>query len=419
MKIKSLLSGSLIYLVASILAAGIPFLILPVLTQYLSPAEFGNVGLFQSLYTVFLAICGLGTSGSIVRQSYDVDAKGLGVYIFNVLLILMIATLGLSILLWIFGGHLSEWLQIPEDYFYCALIAAAMVFILNILLGQFQVARKPLHYGMMQIGHSFFNVALSLIGIIVFAAGAMGRIGGIVLAAVVFGVGALVALRSIGKLACQININDMKSALWYGVPLLPHELNTFVLNWLSLIIINMNLDAGSAGLYMLAFQVSMVLGVICDALNRAYVPWLFSILKAELPAERLLVVRLTYIYFAVLIAIVALAFSVAHWFVGIAFGEKYAEVAWMIGWLVLGQAFGGAYLMVTNYIAYKRRTERLSLITLLGSAVNVALLFTLMPAFGLQGAIIAFVVARGLIFVMTWVVAHRLVTMPWGYLWSR
>lgn len=181
----------------------------------------------------------------------------------------------------------------------------------------------------------------------------------------------------------------------------------------------MNLDAGSAGLYMLAFQVSMVLGVICDALNRAYVPWLFSILKAELPAERLLVVRLTYIYFAVLIAIVAFAFSVAHWFVGIAFGEKYAEAAWMIGWLVLGQAFGGAYLMVTNYIAYNRRTERLSLITLLGSAVNVALLFTLMPAFGLQGAIIAFVVARVSIFVMTWYSAQRLVPMPWWYRWTK
>jgi O-antigen/teichoic acid export membrane protein len=405
--------------VASVLAAGIPFLLLPVLTQYLPPAEFGNVGLFQSLYTLFLAICGLGISGSIIRQSYDVEAQEIGVYVFNVLLILVITTLGLSILLCIFGGYLSEWLLIPKEYFYYALIAAFMIFILNILLGQVQVAQKPLHFGMIQIGHSFLNVTLSLLGLIVLAAGAMGRIGGIVLAAVVFGVGALIALRSIGRLTFQINANDMKSALRYGVPLLPHELNTFVFNWLTLIIINMILDAGSAGLYMLAFQVSMVLGVICDAFNRAYVPWLFSILKAELPEYQIRVVRLTYVYFAVLIAIVVLAFSVAHWFVGIAFAEKYAEAAWMIGWLVLGQAFGGAYLMVTNYIAYMRRTEQLSLITLLGSAINVVLLFALMPAFGLQGTVVAFVCARAVIFAMTWYFAQRLVPMPWAAGLSR
>jgi O-antigen/teichoic acid export membrane protein len=419
MQIKRLLSGSLIYMVASVLAGGIPFLVLPVLTQYLSPAEFGNVGLFQSIYTVFLATCGLGISGSIIRQSYDVDAEGIGVYVFNALLILMVTTLGLSILLWIFGRHLSEWLLIPEQYFYYALIAAFMVFTINILLGQLQVSEKPLRYGIIQIGHSFLSVAVSLIGIIVFAAGAMGRIGGILLSAVVFGVFALFALRAIGRLTCKVNVNDMKSALRYGVPLLPHELNSFVLNWLSLIIINMNLDAGSAGLYMLAFQVSMVLGVICDALNRAYVPWLFSILKGELPTDRVQVVRLTYIYFTVLIAIVVLTFLMAHWFVGIAFAEKYAEAAWMIGWLVLGQAFGGAYLMVTNYIAYRRRTERLSLITLLGSAVNVALLCALMPAYGLQGAVIAFVVARAVIFAMTWYSAQRLIPMPWWYRWSK
>lgn len=418
-QVKSLISGSLIYMASSVLAAGIPFLLLPVFTNYLSPAEFGYVGLFQGIYTVFLAICGLGISGSIVRQSYDVDAKEAGVYVFNSLLILLVTTLGLMIILWIIGGHLSEWLKIPNEYFGSALITAAMAFILNILLGQFQVAQKPLHYGMTQIGHSCLNVALSLSGIIVFAAGAIGRIGGMVLAAVVFGLGSLIALRSIGRLEYKINVNDIKSALRYGVPLLPHELNTFALNWLSLMIININLDAGSVGLYMLAFQVSMVLGVICDASNRAYVPWLFSILKEDLPANRIPVVQFTYIYFSVLIAIVVLAFSTADWFVDIAFTEKYSEAAWMIGWLVLGQAFGGAYLMVVNYITYKRRTECLSLITLLGSLVNIALLFALMPVFGLEGTVIAFVVARGVIFVMTWVVAHRLVPMPWGYFWSR
>lgn len=419
MQIKNLLSGSLIYIVASVLAAGISFLLLPVLTHYLSPAEFGLVGIFQSLYTMFLATSGLGIAGAIVRQSYDVDAKGVGVYIFNALLILIATTVSLLVILWLGGGYVADWLKIPGEYFLYALLAADMVFILNILLGQFQVAQKPVQYGMTQVSHSLLNILFSLVGVIILSAGALGRIGGIVLAAVLFGMFALIMLRATGRIIYQINTGDMRSALRYGVPLLPHELGTFFINWLSLFIINMKLDGSSVGLYLLAFQVSMVLGVICDAFNRAYVPWLFSVLKTDHPESRIHLVKLTYIYFAVLIAIITLSFSVSQWFVSIAFDDKYGEVAWMIGWLVLGQALGGAYLMVTNYIVYMRRTERLSVITLLGSAVNVTLLFGLIPSFGLQGAILAFVTARGVVFAMTWYSAQRLVPMPWGYFWSR
>lgn len=396
-----------------------PFLLLPVLTHYMSPAEFGQVGVFQSLYTMFLAICGLGTSGAIVRQSYDADAEGVGVYIFNALLILIATSISLIVILWLGSELLSDWMKIQEQFFFYALLAAAMVFILNILLGQFQVAEKPLQYGVTQVGHSLLNISLSLVGIIIMSAGALGRIGGIVLAAVFFGIFALIMLRAIGRMTYRINTGDMRSALRFGVPLLPHELGTFAVNWLSLFIINIKLDDRSVGLYLLAFQVSMVLGVLCDAFNRAYVPWLFSVLKAEHPESRIQVVKLTYIYFAVLASIIALAFSVSPWIMGLAFDEKYVEASWMIGWLVLGQALGGAYLMVTNYIVYVRRTELLSVITLLGSAVNIALLFALVPIFGLTGAIVAFVAARGMIFAMTWYFAQRLVRMPLGYFWTR
>lgn len=396
-----------------------PFLLLPVLTHYMSPAEFGQVGVFQSLYTMFLAICGLGTSGAIVRQSYDADAEGVGVYIFNALLILIATSISLMVILWLGSELLSDWMKIQKQFFFYALLAAAMVFILNILLGQFQVAEKPLQYGVTQVGHSLLNISLSLVGIIIMSAGALGRIGGIVLAAVFFGIFALIILHAIGRMTYRINTGDMRSALRFGVPLLPHELGTFAVNWLSLFIINIKLDDKSVGLYLLAFQVSMVLGVLCDAFNRAYVPWLFSILKNEQPGYRIRVVKLTYIYFFMLAVVVSLSFLLSTWFVTFAFGANYAEASWMIGWLVLGQALGGAYLMVTNYIFYMRKTEGLSVISLIGNGINIILLLSLVPRFQLTGAIVAFVAARGMIFGMTWILANRLVPMPWGYYWSR
>lgn len=401
------------------LAAGLPFLLLPILTRYMSPAEFGLVGIFQGLHAIFLAICGLGIAGAIVRQSYDVDREGIGVYIYNALLILATTTAGLFLLLWFSDSFFSEWLKIPKSYFYYALISAATAFVLNILLGQLQVGQRPVQYGIFQVGHSLVSISLSATGVIIFSAGALGRVGGIVVAASFFGILALITLRLIGRVIIRVNTEDMRSALRFGVPLIPHELGTFMVNWLSLFVLNSMLDASRVGLYLLAFQVSMVLGVICDAFNKAYVPWLFSMLKTEQPENRILVVKLTYTYFALLTAIVALTFLISSWFVPIVFGASYAEASWMIGWLVLGQALGGAYLMVTNYIIYMRRTEGLSVITVSGSVVNIALLFALVPLLGITGAIAAFLAARAVILALTWFLAHRLVPMPWGCLWAK
>lgn len=395
------------------LAAGLPFLLLPVLTHYMSPTEFGLVGIFQGLYTIFLAICGLGMTGAIVRQAYDVNSEDIAVYIFNALLILLVTTSSLSVILWLSSEFLSDQLEIPADYFSYALIAAAMVITLNILLGLFQVAQKPLNYGTFQVGHSILNVSLSLVGVIVLSANALGRIGGIVSAAIIFGILALITLRLTKRIICQTNVNYIRSILRFGVPLIPHELGVFTISWFSLFVLNIMLDKSLVGVYLLAFQVSMVLGVICDAFNRAYVPWLFSILKSRRPEDQVRPIKLTYIYFILLVAIVVLSFLLSPWLVALVFDEKYAEASWMVGWLVLGQALGGAYLMVTNYIIYVRRTEILSMITLTGGIVNVVSLFALVPIFGVTGAIAAYIMTWGVILVMTWYFAHRLVPMPW------
>lgn len=413
MRLNTLLSGSAIYLLASVLAAGLPFLLLPIFTHYLTPAEFGLVGLFQGLYVFFLATCGLSIAGAIVRQTYDVDREGIAVYIFNALLILAATTTSFAIFIWICGDALSDSLLIPSDFFFPALIAAAMIFVLNVLLGQFQVTQTPVRYGIFQVGHSLLNISLSLVGVVILSAGAMGRVGGIVIAAIVAGVTAMFVLWCVGRLIARVEPADIKSALRFGIPLLPHDLGTFMLNWLSLFVLNTMLDASHVGIYLLAFQTSMALGVVCDAFNKAFVPWLFSILKTGSAQDRTNVVRLTYVYIAFLGIVVFLGFWLSPWFISLAFGAAYQEAAWMIGWLLLGQALGGAYLMFTNYILFMRRTELLSAITLVANAVNIAFLFTLVPVLGTGGAIIGFVTTRALIFLLTWAFSIRLVPMPW------
>lgn len=68
---NTLLAGTTVYLVANILNAIIPFALLPVLTRYLSPEEYGQVAMFQTLLGALMAFIGLSMQGAAGRKFYD------------------------------------------------------------------------------------------------------------------------------------------------------------------------------------------------------------------------------------------------------------------------------------------------------------------------------------------------------------
>ena len=55
LKSNTFLAGSAVYLFSNILNAAIPFALLPVLTRYLTPEEYGEVAMFQTLLGALMA----------------------------------------------------------------------------------------------------------------------------------------------------------------------------------------------------------------------------------------------------------------------------------------------------------------------------------------------------------------------------
>ena len=94
-------------------------------------------------------------------------------------------------------------------------------------------------------------------------------------------------------------------------------------------------------------------------------------------------------------------------------GQKYAQASEVIGWLALGQGFGGMYLMVTNYIFYSKRTGMLSVATISSGLINIALLYILVRNYGIKGAAIAFCMSMLIRFLLVWWIANRQHPMPW------
>lgn len=413
---NTLLAGSAVYLVSNILNAIIPFALLPVLTRYLSPEEYGELAMFQTLLGVLAAFVGLSMYGAAGRKFYegDLGKEDLAEFIGACLQILVITSLISLLVLLAFSGQFSDWLGLDKQWIILAVLVSAATVIIQLRLGQWQVRKQAFKYGVLQVSQSLINVLLSLAFVVVLLDGAGGRISAQVWAAVIFAFVSLWLLKR-GNLLSFLSWRPdyIREALSFGVPLIPHVGGMFLLASVDRFVINSELGLGQTGIYMVAAQFAATLALIFDAINKAYVPWLFERLKRSQEDEKLKIVRFTYGWYALILCGAALAFIVGPWLITFVAGEEYARAGDVVGWLALGQVFGGMYLMVTNYIFFSKRTGLLSLVTVASGLINVGLLLVFIDRFGLEGAAYAFCVAMGIRFLLTWVVAQRRYAMPW------
>ena len=409
------MSGSAVYLFSNILAAAIPFALLPILTRYLAPAEYGQVAIFQTLLAGLGAFVGLSVQGAAGVKFYDehLSKQELNYFIGNCFLVLTATTSLVLLAVLIFRHPLSSWLALESRWLLLSVVVCSSTFVTSTLMGQWQVRKQAKNYGAFQVSQSLINMLLSLLVVVYFLQGAAGRIWVLSVIPMAFAVIALFLFYKDDRLGFAWRPNYLREIFAFGVPLIPHSVGLFLLSSVDRFVINDKLGLAQVGIYMVAVQLTAAMGLVFDAINNAYVPWLFERLKRNQIEEKKQIVRWTYAYCIALLGVVALAFVIGPYLLILIAGEKYSAAADVIGWLALGQAFNGMYLMVTNYIFYSKRTGLLSFSTITSGLINVGLLIMLISSMGLKGAAIAFAFSMAIKFLLTWYVAQLRHPMPW------
>jgi O-antigen/teichoic acid export membrane protein len=245
-----------------------------------------------------------------------------------------------------------------------------------------------------------------------------GRVVGQLIAACSTGALALVIQQLAGLSRWRPDWGQMRAALSFGLPLLPHALGNAAIALTTRSFVAGAEGLGTAGVFTAGQQLALALYMANDAFNRAYVPWLFERLKANKPAVLRKLVIGTYIGFGLELVLAVLLGTLAPWLLSFLVGPKFLRAAEYVLLLCLGNAFDGMYLLVTNYIFYARQTRFLAYTTSTAALINLALCWLLVPRYGAIGACWATVVCYALKFALTFILAQRAHPLPWA-LWRR
>jgi len=416
---SKLFKNSAIYTITNVLNKSIPFLLIPILTRYLSTESYGIIAMFTVLVGFVGPFTGLSIHGAVQLKYYKKEETDFPVYLTNSLLVLICSTTITSIFIYLFANQIESLSGFPKTWFWSIVLFSFFQFIYFVLLFIWQAKQSAFNYGIYQILTTILNFGLSLLLVIPIGNyngfDWQGRILGQVISMILSGLVALYIIYKYNFIKFKFNKQYIRDALRIGLPMIPHAFGAIVVTMVDRFFITNIKGLHETGIYTLGFQIGMIIMLIQDAFNMAYVPYLFEKLKKGDENDKIRLVKFTYLYFLAIIIIVFIFSYIVSLVFPYFVGEKFTNSLPFVFWIALGFAFNGMYKMVVNYIFYIEKTYLIAVVTFSTAIVNVILCYFLINHFGTIGAAYSSCISWFVCFLLAWSFSAKVYPMPWLY----
>jgi len=409
-----LVKNTIIYFLADIFNKGVPFLLLPVLTMYLTPEDYGIIATFGVLVSILVIFVGLNTLGSIEINYFQISKENIKKYISNILYILSFTTTVFLILILIFGNLIGDLLDIPKIWLIVAIFIALAQVINTINLILWRVEHNAKNYSIFEIAQNLFNVSLTLIFIIALKMDWEGRLLAMTIAMISFAILSLVILIKYRNLITfEYKKDYIKDALHYGIPLIPHSLAGWVKTGLDRVFITSLVGVAATGIYSVGYQLGTIIMVIATSLYKAWLPKLYEMLGSMKDEEKKQIVKYTYLYFIGILILTFVLYLGLGLFIDYFIDDAFSSSKTIVLFILIAYAFDSMYFAVVPYMFYFKKTKIISMVTLSTSALHAPLSYILISNYGIEGATYASVVTFALTFFVIWYYSNQIYKMPW------
>ena len=410
---SSLFKSSGIYTITASINAGIPLLLLPVLTVKLSPEDYGLIAMFQLVTGLIYPIFGMNLESSIARKYFDEDNSDFPSYIGTSIVLVLLNTIVTGVLYFFLFKYISDITLVPFEWIKFTLLVAICQFLSSVILTTYQVRIKPISYGFFQIGQSIVNITLTLIFVVVLEETWRGRLNAQIYTGIISAIISLILLFRNNQLKINIKISDVKHALNFGLPLIPHVLGGLLFTAIDRFFLTKMVGLEQTGNYSVAYQLGAIISLVTLAFNNAFTPWLYGELNKKCDIIKLKIVKFTYIYFILISLFAIVVIYIFPLLVSIFVGDRFTSISSYSTFIIWGFVFQGMYYMVTNYIGYANKTYWLAITTISVGVFKIPLTYYLIKFFGAPGASMSYCITFLLFFLLTWILSAKVYKMPW------
>lgn len=409
-----MLKNSVIYLSSSLLNKAVPFLLLPILTKYLSPAEYGTIALLQLAFTFTMASLGLCLNVHVTRAYYALSVERFRQYLSATMAVLS----GMLVLgsVGAFCAYLllGDFLGFGEKWIFVLPVAASMSMANLIYLTLLRAKNKAISYAGWEFFSTVLNMALSLWLVVVAKEGWEGRATGMIYPFILIGLCVFPLLWRQKYLVRNVQFADVREIVTISLPLIPHAIATVMITLADRYFIKLYEGDAAVGVYSVAVQFGMVVMLFSDAFAKAWQPFFFKNMTQEGESGKRKIVKYTYAYllFMVLLSMGygSVLMMIYPWVVEDPQYQQARDILIPAALVYLPYA---AYQIAFQYLVLTKKTHALAATTVLSSLMAVFLNFMLVPWLGIVGGVIATGSSYFMNFLLVAFIVRKDVDMPW------
>jgi O-antigen/teichoic acid export membrane protein len=392
--------SGLVYTFTNFFNAALPFLLLPIITAYLSEEDYGIATMIMVFVSVMTPLITLGITSSISIVYFNKEIKNFPQYIGNCMITVFVCAVVILVIFQSFSSMIESFSGIPSNWVSTIVLIVLFNFIIEVNLLTYKIRFKSKTFSVIKICQTLLTFILSYYLIAIAKLSWEGLILAKLTVLSSFAVISIILLNRNKFIKLKFNRSHIKYAILFGLPLVPHLLSAFVVNISDRLFITNYLGLAETGSYTVSYQIGSILDLLCISINLAWAHWLYSKLE-NFKQNKPLLKRITTLGILAIIAIAIVLILFVPLILDIFISEKFKISEFLIAIIVIGFAFQGFYLIFVNYLFYLKKTKEISAVTVFVAIINLGLNFILIPQFGVIGAayatLISFVIKAGII----------------------
>lgn len=410
---EKLFRGFAIYLGSSVVNKAIPFLLLPILTRYLSTEEYGILAIYQVMISFGMPIVGMNMQNNITRNFFSKSKEFVARMVFNLFLVLTVSS---SIFLLVISGYLlvgGTQFSIPERWLYVLPLIAFTNMVNSFNLTILRNRKRAAEFGVFQISRTIIDLSITILLIVVYTYGWEGRAMGILVGSFLISISSVYRIWQSGYLLFEIDKTQIREILRISIPLIPHALGTVIITLGDRIFIDQMVSTSAVGIYTVGYQFGMIMTLVVTSFNKTWSPWMYELLSEEKEENKVTIVKATYLVSGCFIALALIVTGISYYLLPLMTAEEYHSGFVYVIWIAMGYAFNGMYTLVFPYGVHVGKTSYLGVTTFLAAIVNLIANYYLINMNGALGAAQATLISYVIMFISVWWYSNKLYPMPW------
>lgn len=359
------------------------FLLLPILTKYLTPEDYGVISIFNASVRFFGIIITLGI-GNVLWVYFVHKNQKFNVYFKAFIEITFFISIVFSIL--IAGSYffMDKFFGLPISVAIFLPFVALLVIYYETTVSYFVYIKQFSSYAKLTISKFFIEITLIVCLVVIFPFNWKGRVMALVVSLVImFGFSLYLFIRK-GVLKMKIKTRySYKHLVFKGFPLMFLGLSIVLMNLSDRFFIEYFVGLEATGYYGIASFFSGIILMITGAAMNVLRPLIYENLKSE-DTDKLKWLTIGYVIGLFLITI--LVYLITPFIFKFMIDEQFQIAFNLVLPLIVGMFFWGTFNYFISFFMYRKKNIVVGSISLLGIFINLGLNYLFVLKFGTIGA---------------------------------